>query len=144
MPKSLIQALELSYFLHATEDESRVVHSVQEYMNLKAEPRFDELRGHFGNRILLVRYHLAGGEAERLFVTITSRLDRTEARSVRDTIHEMMDEHRALYLRLSKQELIKGRVVLSPSDPIRVKVKPRSFMIGGDAGKFYERIMGMK
>jgi RNA binding exosome subunit len=67
------------------------------------------------------------------------------AEGVRELLAEVglaLDEHKSLYVRLSKQELLNGVPVLSPIDPIRVKVKPRSFMMKGDAGVFYARLMG--
>ncbi len=54
-----------------------------------------------------------------------------------------LDEHNALYIRLSKQVLVmNGAAVLASSDPIRVRVKPRSFLVKGDPAAFYERLFG--
>ena len=143
MPKSEIQSVEVSYFVHATEDETRLIQSVGEKLSLEVAPQREELRGHFGNRIVHVRYHVTGDKAENLFTSITSRIDRADSQAILDTLHAMMDEHRALYLRLNKQQLLSGKIALAPNDPVRVKVKPRSFMIRGDARKFYARIMGL-
>ncbi len=53
----------------------------------------------------------------------------------------MLDEHNALYIRLSKQVLVmRGSAVLASSDPIRVKVKPRSYMVKRDPEGFYARL----
>ena len=86
---------------------------------------------------------LKDDEAGRLFASLASLLEKKEAQTILDTIHAMVDEHRALYLRLNKQKLLSGKVALAPDDPVRVKVKPRSFMIRGDATNFYARIMGL-
>ena len=53
----------------------------------------------------------------------------------------VIDEHNALYMRLSKQVLVmSGSAVLASSDPIRVKVKPRSHIVKRDPVAFYARL----
>ena len=52
-----------------------------------------------------------------------------------------MDEHRTLYVRLNKQALMQGEGVLSETDPVRIRVKPRSFLIGSDPEAFYVRLL---
>ncbi len=143
MGKREIQSVEVSFFVHATEDQSRLIQCIEESLDLEGAPKFEPLRGHYGNRIVHVRYHVTGDDAERLFVSLASQLNTEEAHTILGSVDSMMDEHKALYLRVSKQQLLSGKVVLAQKDPVRLKVKPRSFMIGGDARGFYARIMGL-
>ncbi len=141
MGKSEIQSVEVSFFVHATEDQSRLIQRIEGSLNLEVAPKFEPLRGHFGNRIVHVKYHVTGDDAEHLFVSLASQLNKEEAHMILGSVDSMVDEHRALYLRLNKQHLLSGKIVLAQKDPVRLKVKPRSFMIGGDARRFYARIM---
>ena len=53
-----------------------------------------------------------------------------------------LDEHSSLFLRFDKQSLVKGRVALGSADVVRVKVKPRGFMMKGAATGFYRKLFG--
>jgi len=65
-----------------------------------------------------------------------------ERRSILGSLDSGLDEHNALYVRLSKQVLVmKGTAVLASSDPIRVKVKPRSHIVKRDPVRFYTRLL---
>jgi RNA binding exosome subunit len=141
MTKSEIQSVEVSFFVHATEDEPRLLQCIEASLHLGATPKLEQLRGHFGNGITHVSYHLTGADAARLFVSLASQLGMEEANAILERIDTMMDEHRALYLRLSKQQLVSGKIALASNDSVRLKVKPRSFMIGRDARTFYAKIM---
>jgi RNA binding exosome subunit len=142
MAKSEIQSVEVSFLVHATEDEARLLRCMEETFELTA-PKLEMLRGHYGNSITHVRYQVAGHEASRLFVSLSSELDRKDADAILENMGAMMDEHRALYLRLNKQQLLSGKIALEQNDPVRLKVKPRSFMIGRDPARFYARIIGL-
>ena len=137
---SQVQSLEVSYFLQMTEDEEKVLKAVAVLVG-DVPPERQEAEGHFGNAIIWVRHHLTGGDAESAFKKIVSRMDGDERRVVLGELPSLLDEHNALYIRLSKQVLVmNGNAVLASSDPIRVKVKPRSFMIKGDPVAFYTRL----
>jgi RNA binding exosome subunit len=136
-----IQSVEISYFIHATEDLEKVSRAVADRFELAQPPEIEELEGHFGNKIVHVTHHLTGREAATTFRAIVSFLGAERVRELLSGLELTLDEHKALYLRLGKQELLNGVAVLSSTDPIRVKVKPRGFMIKGDAAQFYDRLM---
>ncbi len=137
-----IQSVEISYFIHATEDLERVSRTVADRFGLAQAPELEELEGHFGNRIVYARHHLTGTDAMATFSALVSFLGAEGVRELLAEVGLALDEHKSLYVRLSKQELLNGVPVLSSIDAIRVKVKPRSFMMKGDAGVFYARLMG--
>jgi RNA binding exosome subunit len=119
-----IQSVEISFFAHATEDETRLVERVSSFFSLPT-PKIEVLEGHFGNRIARVIYHVTGQEATALFSLIASKLSKDDARKILDDRVKNVDEHGALYLRLSKQELMSKRLVLVENEAVRVKVKPK-------------------
>ena len=137
-----IQSVEISYFIHATEDLQRVTRAVADRFELSNPPELEELEGHFGNKIVHVHHHLTGVEAMATFRAMVSFIGSAGVRELLAGLELTLDERKALYIRFSKQELLKGVAVLSSIDPIRVKVKPRGFMMKGDAGQFYAKMMG--
>lgn len=138
---SAVQSLEVSYFVQMTEDEEKVRGAVAALLGGESTEERQEAEGHYGNKILWVRVHLTGEAAESALGRIVSRLGADERRVIVADLRGALDEHDALYIRLSKQVLVmSGSAVLASSDPIRVKVKPRSYMVKRDPEGFYARL----
>ena len=135
---SAVQSLEVSYFVQMTEDEERVRRAVAALLGGEPMEERQEAEGHYGNKILWVRVHLTGEEAEVGLGRIASSLGADEKRAILEDLQGSLDEHNALYIRLSKQALVmSGSAVLATSDPIRVKVKPRLHIVKRDPEGFY-------
>jgi RNA binding exosome subunit len=143
---SAVQSLEVSYFVQMTEDEEKVRRAVAALLggspgSLPEERQ--EAEGHHGNTIVWIRHHLTGDEAQAALQSIVSHIDEDERQAILGDIGTVLDEHGALYIRLSKQVLVmKGSAVLASSDPVRVKVKPRSYVVKGDPSGFYAQLLG--
>jgi RNA binding exosome subunit len=135
--------LEISFFIHATEDENKIVRSVKDHLHISQNPIREELEGHFGNKIVHLQYHLTQEDAWTTFARVAASLDSKIVENLLANLDAFLDEHKALYIRLSKQELVKGRVTLSVSDPIRVKVKPRTYGVG-EMRNFYKRLFELQ
>ncbi len=140
--KGKIQSVEVSYLVHATEDPMKVEVAVAGLLGTEFEPVLERLEGHFGNQILKARLHLTGDEAGRAFDNLATRLPQGVRTEVIARLASLLDEHSALFLRFDKQSLVSGSVVLGSADAVRVKVKPRSFMMKGDAAAFYLGLFG--
>jgi len=138
---SSVQSLEVSYFIQMTEDEGKLTQAVAGLLGGDVPAERQEAEGHYGNGIGWVRHHLTGSEAEAAFKKIVARMGPDERKAVLGDLGSLLDEHNALYIRLSKQVLVmSGNAVLASSDPIRVKVKPRGYLIRGDPETFYTRL----
>lgn len=139
---SVLQSLEISYFLQATEDEGKVKRAVAALLGGELREDRQEAEGHYGNVIVWIRNHLTGEAAVEGLRRILSRMGEEEKRSILRDLGSGLDKHNALYVRLSKQVLVMdGTAALASSDPIRVKVKPRSHLIGRDPSGFYARLL---
>jgi RNA binding exosome subunit len=139
---SELQSLEISYFIQATEDEGKVRRAVEALVGEGIPEDRQEAEGHHGNTIVWIRHHLTGDEAVTGLKGIVSHMGKEEKKGILEDLSSGLDEHNALFLRLSKQVLVmKGDAVLASSDPIRVKVKPRSFLVKRDPKGFYERLL---
>jgi RNA binding exosome subunit len=136
-----IQALEVTCFVQATEDPVKLRGAIEGGLDIQQLPEEEVLEGHFGNGIVRLRWHLTGDEAWRSFHTLMTLLGRDGRNQLLGDLEACLDEHGAMYVRLSKQSMMGGMAEFSSSDPIRIKVKPRSFMMGGPPAQFYERVV---
>jgi RNA binding exosome subunit len=134
--------LEVTYLVHATEDMQKVQKAVSEFLGVAAEPEVERLEGHFGNQITKARLHLTGEEAARAFERAVEKMPGGVKKEVTSQIGSFLDEHSSLYLRLDKQELASGRVALAAGDSVRMKVKPRMFMVRGGGAEFFSHLIG--
>lgn len=136
--------MEISCFIHATEDEGKVSGALVNEFKISSEPQRERLDGHFGNEVIHLRFYLTGEEAWIAFRVIADRLDRESLHVLLQGLDSAIDEHSALFLRFRKQDLVTGKLALSAGDPVRVRVKPRQFLIRGDVTRFYAQLLERK
>jgi RNA binding exosome subunit len=141
--KGQIQATEVSYFVHPTEEAERIGRKLRDVLGIESEPEQQVLEGAFGYDIVSVHYHLTGEEASRLVRSLARALGAESRKTLGERIEDSIDEHSALYVRLDKQQLMVGRLVLGESDAIRVKIKPRLFQVRGGIAEFYRDVMNL-
>lgn len=141
MAQREIQSVEVSCFIQATEDEARVTDRIGRSLGIEQEPEREELEGHFGNKIVHVKWHLTGDAGWTCFQTLRSLIVGEWKTELERNLGAYIDEHGALYLRLDKQTLMSGLAAISFGDPVRIRVKPRGFMIRGSPERFYERLL---
>jgi RNA-binding protein len=139
--KGPIQSVEVTYLLHATEDPDRVSSAVNQLLSVRAEHETEVLEGHFGNKIVLVRFHLTGEDAATAVDSLASQMTAETKDYLKNSLDEIVDEHSALFLRLDKQKMVEGTLAEGSADPVRVKVKPRVFLLRGGAKEFYVRLL---
>jgi RNA binding exosome subunit len=143
MPKSEVDSVEVSFFLHATEDRQRVVETVKGRLGMGVEPTYQEMEGHFGNRITRVSFEVKKEDAQRVFEAVSRLLLKAGGSELKANLGEFLDERGSLYLRLDKQEFMRGSYAFGSGDPVRIKVRPRAFAARGDPVGFYRRLMGL-
>jgi len=139
--KGPIQSIEASYIVHATEDPQILAKAVSTLLSVDARPEEEQMKGHFGNAITRVRYHLTGKDAAAALGSIAAHLPTITKDKLERDIGEFVDEHSALYLRFDKQRLVAGTLEEGTDDPVRIKVKPRGFLLRGGAEEFYSKIL---
>jgi len=80
---------------------------------------------------------LHGEDATTAFTRLTTRMPGALRGTVARDIDKLLDEHSSLYLRFDKQRLVKGEIVVGYDEAIRLKVKPRAFLMHGRARDFF-------
>jgi RNA-binding protein len=118
-------AAEVNLVLHATEDESKVLKAIEEIL-LVPSTRFlrSSSEGHYKNKIVLQKAILSNKEAAMLAKRVISLLNSTDREHLSRLVNDYADEKGNLYIRLDKQRICQGRVLLSETDAIRIRFKP--------------------
>ena len=117
----------ISFFIHSTEDEDRLLSEIENRFGLRPEEVSSErIMGHFGNEMISVKAHLVGNRAQEVARIIVGALSRTAKNSIRAELERSLDEHDSIYLRLDRQTLGESSLSLSDEEPIRIKLKPKT------------------
>ncbi len=125
-------SVEFSCFIHATEDEERVLRALtsllpEELRRLDSLPLRKSLAyGFYGNPILLLRLEFNGEEANKIVMHIFSSMLSEDLRYILEDFESRFAKGR-LYLRFDKQEAYYGTIKLSSGDEVIrcvIKFKP--------------------
>lgn len=116
---------EANLVVHATEDQKRILDSLQDNLNVSPE-RFSitPSEGHYKNKILMLKAIFSSSEASQLAASIASKLNSVDRQELWQNMDQFSDEKGNLYLRLDKGRLCQGKVSISSTDSIRIKFKP--------------------
>jgi len=140
----------ISTIIHATEDREKVLQAMRN-LCLDGAPvgsTMNRAKGHHGNEIVTLEFTIRSARnVESLLQNIWSgfsRLDRTEIYS---SLASRIDSTGTLFLRIDKQDSLRGRIRLENSDPIKIEISfrtksPKSEELVDDIQKKLEEIQG--
>lgn len=119
----------LSTFIHATEDESKVLKALKTFLPEDVKIQQRKSKGHYGNPIIVLDATLERRKLLRqLWNEITTRMDTDDLERINQIVPERLDDERCLYLRFDKQQAYAGKLVLTDSgDVIHIKLKVAAY-----------------
>ena len=118
-------SVKISTITHATEDPEKVARAVRNLSLGGTSMGFTMTRskGHHGNEIatsvLVIRN---ARNAEVFLKNIWSRLSQLDRTEVYSTLVSRIDSTGTMFLRIDKQEALKGRVRLEDTDPVKIEI----------------------
>lgn len=119
MISNFFSSAEIRLIIHATEDRDKILRFLNDTLSIPANVFFTGVAsGHWKNQILLLSCHLDKKRANDLYLKINSLVKSQES-----AFTNLYDEKGNLYIRLDKQMLCKGKLVLSERDSVRIKFK---------------------
>ena len=126
-PQVPVALVEVSFFAHATEDETKVVEAARNLLPASQVENVvfskSSLRGHHGNPITLFEATIKDKEIlKAVLETLSSGLSVLDKESLAREV-ELHLEKGNLYLRFDKQAAFHGQFKLGVSDPIRVRLR---------------------
>jgi len=116
------KSAEVSFHLHMTEDEVRVGEALKETLGVEATTS-EALYGHNGNLILDTRASLTQPEAEALLRRVLGGLSPSDKARLLGELRGHIDGTGTFFLRLDKQEMLLGHLVMAESDAIRIRIR---------------------
>jgi RNA binding exosome subunit len=126
--KKAIHSIAVNVFVHATEDESKVLAAfsliVPENVLIDRQP----VTGHFGNAIVILKARTRKAQAIRLIIdAIRDKLSKRDLIQLRRQIPQHLTERCTLVVKFDKQAAARGILELGKVDPIVVRAKIAAF-----------------
>ena len=111
----------IDVIVHATEDVSKIFQSF-EILNLKEDDfTIQETLGHFENPIIMLNTKIIKKQAQNFMKKLLELLSSEQINKLIGEIEERTTDSK-FHMRLDKQELIKGNIIISEKDTIKMKI----------------------
>ncbi len=111
----------IGVIVHATEDISKIFQSF-ELLNLKEDDfTIQEILGHFENPIIMLNAKIIKKQAQNFMKKLLELLSSEQINKLIEEIEERTTDSK-FHMRLDKQELIKGNIIISEKDTIKIKI----------------------
>ncbi|HSF28412.1 MAG TPA: RNA-binding domain-containing protein [Nitrosopumilaceae archaeon] len=108
--------------IHATEDRKKILDSIFTIFEIKEDEFTEEkLVGHFGNTILLLKTKLTKKRAQEFIHNVISKISKVQMTDFFDNI-DMHFEGSSLFLRISKQDIIRNTINIQQNDAMKIKI----------------------
>ena len=120
----MIDKLEITIdvIIHATEDISKIFQSFNDILEIEEESfSITETTGYYENPIIMLNAKLVKKQAKSFMEKFLKLLSKNQINQLIEEIEERIADSK-FHLRLDKQELIKGVVVLSEKDTIKIRI----------------------
>ena len=120
----MIEKLEITIdvIVHATEDISKIFQSFYDILEIEEKSfSITETTGYYENPIIMLNAKLVKKQAKSFMEKFLKLLSKNQINQLIEEIEERIADSK-FHLRLDKQELIKGVVVLSEKDTIKIRI----------------------
>lgn len=114
--------VDIQLIVHATEDLERIFAAFKETFDVDRED-FDiqNLTGHFENPIMLLHSKIKKKKAQYFVKKLVASIPREQIDTIIEDLENRYDDS-TLYLRISKQSLVTGQIILSDKEPVKIKI----------------------
>ena len=120
----MVNKLEITIdvIIHATEDISKIFQSFNDILEIEEESfSITETTGYYENPIIMLNTKLVKKQAKSFMKKFLKLLSSNQINQLIEEIEERIVDSK-FHLRLDKQELSKGTLVLSEKDTIKIKI----------------------
>ena len=112
----------IDVIVHATEDISKIFQSFYDILEIEEKSfSITETTGYYENPIIMLNTKLVKKQAKSFMKKFLKLLSSNQINQLIEEIEERIADSK-FHLRLDKQELIKGTLVLSEKDTIKIKI----------------------
>ena len=137
---SLRAEVKIDVILHATENIDKIFESFLHNLNLERKNfEVQNLTGHFDNPITLLSINLKKKNAEKFISKFCDGINKTDFDEIYENIEENISSS-GLKLKISKQKMIKGKIVLESKDAIKINISCPVY-VKKDSKKIYQQLL---
>jgi RNA binding exosome subunit len=114
--------VEIQIIVHATEDPQKIFDSLKKSFDVDEDDfTIQKLQGHYDNPIALVNGKIKKKKAASLVKNLVSSIPKKEIDEIIEDLENRCDGS-GLYMRISKQSLVEGKIEPAADDPIKLKI----------------------
>ncbi len=114
--------VKIDLILHATEDFQKISEPLNELLGVEKEEIVKQnLSGHFGNPIFMLHAELKKKRADQFIKKLVSLIPKDTMMEILTNIEDLIFES-SMYIRFSKQNLVKRILIPEEKDPIRIAI----------------------
>jgi len=115
---------EIELVVHATEDRQKVLSVIEDVIGIKPQEfAASNIRGHFGNEIMLLRANINGKQATEIAYKIAGMMSDADRAYMHSNFDLFVDSKNSLYIRISKQKLFERKIMLAQADSLKIRFK---------------------
>jgi len=112
----------IDVIIHATEDNSKIFQSFEDVLDINRENfSINETEGHYENPIIMLNTKIIKKQAQNFVKKLLETLSVEQVKDLIKEIEERTVDSR-FHMRLDKQELIKGNLVVNEKGTIKLKI----------------------
>lgn len=120
--------IDISFFVHATEDQEKVLKAVGNCFPsiTLSEIQFarNSLSGHYKNPITFFETRIKDRNLIKTIITdLSSKIEQKDKEFLLSERDKYLDEDGSLYIRADKQSIYNNVLCLCSADPIRIKIR---------------------
>lgn len=114
--------VDIQVIVHATEDLEKIFFAFKDVCNIDKEDfSIQNLQGHYNNPITLLHCKIKKKKSQNFVKSLISSISKHELDVILEDLENRCDDS-SLYLRISKQALIEGKIVFDEDNPIKLKI----------------------
>ncbi|MCV0431050.1 RNA-binding domain-containing protein [Nitrosopumilus sp.] len=114
--------ISIHVIVHATEDISKIFQSFEDVLDVQEEDfTIQETEGHYENPIIMLNANIGKKQAQNFMNVLLESLPDEQVNKLIEEIEDRTEDSR-FHLRLDKQELIKGNLVIQEKGTIKIKI----------------------
>jgi RNA binding exosome subunit len=113
--------ISIDIIAHATEDVQKIINCFEIFEITQENFSINETSGHFENPIFLINAELEKKSSQRFMKKFLENISKDLKSKIIEEIEERTQDSR-LHIRLSKQDLINGKISLQEQDTVKIKI----------------------
>ena len=132
--------VKINLILHATENENKVLESLENVFDVDQENfQIEQVSGHFNNPILLISSKLKKKNAQNFIKLFFSKMKKDDFEEVFENVEDYVTSS-GLNLRISKQKLVSENLTMSKEDAIKINISTPVY-VKNNTKKIYQELM---